>query len=209
MAAYAVRLAGLAASSADVAQLLELQDRLGPRSDPGPLASRIAALLAAVEPNRQTDNQARLEAARLDEMRSLRLVRVNAANKIKASTLEIADRHRRLQEEIKMYLTLDYGYLEYLTPWAAARLRRETWGENPADQLIRQETMSGRAELAQAFISLSSSIDKLPQVPPESQDSLRVRCLRAADFFGAQLDSKTKIWLHAHAGRQVDILSND
>jgi len=209
IAGYAVGLAGLAATSADVAELVELEDRLSGQSNPKPLAARIAELRAAVEPKRQTDNQARLEAARLDELRTLRLGRVNAANGIKARTLEIVDRQKRVQEEVKMYLTVEYGYLEYLTPFAAWRLRRETWGENPPDQSIRQEIPERRSELAQVFLNLSSGIDKLPDVAPDNYDSLRVRCLRAAEFFGAQLDPKTITWVKEHAGRQVDILSND
>ena len=59
------------------------------------------------------------------------------------------------------------------------------------------------------FSNLASNIDQLAEVAPENRDSLRVRCLRAAEFFGAAMDAKTTAWIAEHAGRQVDILSND
>ena len=142
-------------------------------------------------------------------MASLRLSRVRGANQIKAQVFANTDRKKRILQEVKMYLTLEYGYLEYLTPWAAARLRRETWGDQPADQTARKEDPARRAEVAQIFLTTGENVSRLPGVAPENQDSLRVRCLRAADFFGAQLTAQDRAFISKHAGGQVDILSND
>jgi hypothetical protein len=50
------------------------------------------------------------------------------ANAVKERILHNPERARRIDEKIKMYLTREYGYLEFLQPWAARRLRRESWG---------------------------------------------------------------------------------
>ena len=155
------------------------------------------------------DYQARLTVSRLDELASLRLARVRAAGQVKAQTLAIAGREQRIREEIKMYLTLEYGYLEYLTPWAAARLRRETWGDSPPFQGVRDETPARRAEVAGMFLSAAANMERLADETEENRASLRVRCLRAAEYFGGSPEPKDRAWLARHAGGQVDILSND
>jgi hypothetical protein len=49
----------------------------------------------------------------------------------------------------------------------------------------------------------------LPGVNPADHDSLRVTCLRAADFFGHGLSADDRAFITAHAAGQVDMLSND
>ena len=208
-AAYYPALISRAANSSAVAELLQLQDRLGPTVDSASLEAQIERLRSMAASRKQTDREAGNEEAILNEMRSLRLGRVRSANKIKADVLAMPDRQQRIQQEIKMYLTLEYGYLEFLTPWAAARLRRETWGDSPAGQMTRNENDGRRAEIARIFESVAANIDRLPEVPPENRDSLRVRCLRAAVYFGSRLEPQEQIWLTQKAGAQVDILSID
>lgn len=209
VAGYAPALIANAQSAAEIMELLELQDRLGPDADARLLEARIGQLRAVAAAQAQSNYQAQLETSRLDEMRSLRLERVRRANETKAQVLAMADRQQRIGEEIKMYLTLEYGYLEYLTPWAAARLRRETWGHSPAQQVVRDEDAGRRAEMATLFQSVAASLDRLPDVDPENRPSLRVRCLRAVEYFGAPLSPAERLWITQHAGRQVDVLSND
>lgn len=209
VARYSALLIANAQSSSEIAELLELQDRLGLGADSRVLEARINQLRATAAAQAQTNYQARLETARLDEMRSLRLDRVRRANEIKAQILAMGDRQKRIGEEIKMYLTLEYGYLEYLTQWAAARLRRETWGNNPADQVVRNEDAGRRAEIAKIFQTVAANLDRLPDVDPENRPSLRVRCLRAVEYFGGPLSVEEQTWIPKNAGRQVDVLSND
>ena len=209
VAGYSGSLIANVQSSADIVELLELQDRLGPGADSRALEARIAQLRAAAVAQSQANYQAQLETSRLDEMRSLRLDRVRRANETKAQVLAIGDRQKRIGEEIKMYLTLEYGYLEYLTPWAAARLRRETWGSSPADQIVRDEGAGKRAEIAKMFQTVAANLDRLPDVDPENRPSLRVRCLRAVEYFGGPLSVEERTWITKNAGRQVDVLSND
>jgi hypothetical protein len=209
VAGYSGSLIANAQSSVEIVELLELQDRLGPAADSRVLEGRIGQLRAASGAKANADYQARLETSRLDEMRTLRLDRVRRANETKAQVLAMTDRQKRIGEEIKMYLTLEYGYLEYLTPWAAARLRRETWGNSPADQVVRAEDPGRRAEIAKMFQSVAANLDRLPDVDPENRTSLRVRCLRAVEYFGGALSTEEVIWIPKNAGRQVDVLSND
>ena len=209
VARHSASLIANAQNSSDIVELLELQDRLGPGVDSRGLEARINQLRATAAAQAQTNYQARLEAARLDEMRSLRLERVRRANETKAQVLAIGDRQKRIGEEIKMYLTLEYGYLEYLTPWAAVRLRRETWGNNPADQVVRNEDVGRRAEIAKMFQTVAANLDRMPDVDPENLPSLRVRCLRAVEYFGGPLSPQEQTWIPENAGRQVDVLSND
>ncbi len=209
MAGYSPSLIANAQRSDDIGELLELQDRLGPGADSRALEGRIIQLRAAASARAHADYQARLETSRLDEMRSLRLDRVRRANDTKAQVLAMGDRQKRISEEIKMYLTLEYGYLEYLAPWAAARLRRETWGQNPADQGVRDEGAGKRAEVAKMFQIVAANLNRLPDVDPENLSSLRVRCLRAVEYFGGQLSAEERAFIAKNAGRQMDVLSHD
>lgn len=209
LAGYSHLLIANAQTSSDIVELLELQDRLGPGTDSRALEARIAQLRAASAAQADSNYQARQEAYSLDEMRSLRLDRVRRANDTKAQLLAITERKKRIGEEIKIYLTLEYGYLEYLTPWSAIRLRRETWGNSPADQLVRAEDTGRRTEMASMFRTVESNLGRLPDVDPENIPSLRVRCLRAVEYFGGALTNEERGWITQNAGRQVDVLSND
>jgi len=206
---YSALLVVNAQSSSEIVELIELQDRLGPRVDSRALEARINQLRTTVAAQAQTNYQAQLETSRLDELRSLRLDRMRRANEIKAQVLAMGDRQKRIGEEIKMYLTLEYGYLEYLIPWAVMRLRRETWGNNPADQVVRNEDAGRRAEIAKMFQAVAANLDRMPDVDPENRPSLRVRCLRAVEYFGGPLSLEEQRWIPENAGRQVDVLSND
>ena len=198
-----------AQSSSEIGELLEWLDRLGPGTDSSGLEKRIEHLRSAQAARADPDYQARREISLLDEMRSLRLDRVRHANAAKARVLAIRDREKRIGEEIKMYLTLDYGYLEYLSPWSAIRLRRETWGDSPADQVKRGEDTGRRAEMAKRFRTLETTLSRLPDVDPENVPSLRVRCLRAAAYFNGAQTTEERKWISQNSGGQVDDLSDD
>ncbi len=189
-----------AKSSAELAEMVELCDRLGPGNATAELAARINAVRASA---------AGPESTRLGELLSLRVPRVQAANGIKTQVLAIGDRGKRILEELKMYLTLDYGYLEYLTPWAVSRLRRETWAPAPPQQIARRDDAALRTEVAQIFLDTARNLDRMPGVLPENRPSLRVRCLRGAGFFGHTLSSEDRAFIDKHAAGQADMLSNE
>jgi hypothetical protein len=137
------------------------------------------------------------------------LPRIQKANEIKAQILASPDRAYRLLQSVKIYLGLEYGYAEYLTPWAISRLKRETWGAQPADQATRKENPALRAEVARMFETTAANLSRLPGVDPADHDSLRVTCLRAAHFFGHSLSAEERTFITQHAAGQVDMLSND
>jgi hypothetical protein len=139
----------------------------------------------------------------------MRLPRVQAANQVKSQILAMQDRKGRILQELEMYLTLQYGYLEYLTPWAISRLHRETWAPQPAQQITRRDDPALRSEVAQVFLTTANNIERLPGVLPENRESLRVRCLRAAEFFGHTLTPEDRAFIGKYAAGQIDMLSND
>jgi hypothetical protein len=207
MASYAQTLLSRAKTSTEMAELLDLQDRIGPGFDPTPLANRLVQLraLATSDP----DPQAKFQIIPLDQMYSQSLPRIQKANEIKAHILASPDRKYRLLQLVKIYLGLEYGYAEYLTPWAIARLKRETWGVQPADQATRKENPGLLAEVAKVFETTAANLTGLPGVDPADYDSLRVTCLRAAHFFGQTLSAPDRAFIAKHGAGQVDMLSND
>jgi hypothetical protein len=207
MASYAQTLISRAKRSAEMAEVLELEDRLGPGLDLTTFADRLVQLRgrAASDP----DPQAKFEIIPLDRMYSQSLPRLQKANEIKAQILRSPDRAYRLNQLVKIYLGLDYGYAEYLTPWAIARLKRETWGAQPTDQATRKENPRLRAEVAEIFVTTAANVRTLPGVDAADHDSLRVTCLRAAHFFGYALSADDHVFIMKHATGQVDMLSKD
>jgi hypothetical protein len=207
MASYAQTLVSRAKTAAEMTELLDLQDRIGPGFDPTLLANRLAQLraLATSDP----DPQAKFQIIPLDQIILQSLPRIQKANEIKARILANPDREYRLLQLVKIYLGLEYGYAEYLTPWAIARLKRETWGVQPADQATRKENPGLRAEVAKVFETTAANLRGLPGVDPADYDSLRVTCLRAADFFGQAVSAADRVFIAKHGAGQVDMLSND
>ena len=106
-----------------------------------------------------------------------------------------------------MYLKLDYGYLEYLQPWAARRLRREAWAENPTQQLKSSDNAGLKAEIVEVFRSLMTSATIRKDLDPEFSKSLQVTALRAIRFFGGTLSKQESAFLKENQGHQMDILS--
>jgi hypothetical protein len=207
MASYAQTLVSRAKTSAEMTELLDLQDRIGPGYDLTLLANRLVQLRALARSD--PDPQAKFQIIPLDQMYSQSLPRMQKANEIKAQILANPDREYRLLQLVKIYLGLEYGYAEYLTPWAIARLKRETWGAQPAYQATRREDPGLRAEVARMFETAAANVSKFPGVDPADHDFLRVTCLRAADFFGHALSAEDHAFMAKHAGGQVDMLSRD
>ena len=207
MASYAQTLVSRAKTAAEMTELLDLEDRLGPGVDLTPLANRLVQLraLAASDP----DPQAKFQIIPLDQMSTQSLPRIQKANEIKAQILQNPDRAYCIPQLVKIYLGLEYGYAEYLTPWAISRLKRETWGAQPADQATRKENPGLRAEVAKVFETSAANVSRLPGVDPADHDSLRVTCLRAAHFFGHTLSAEERTFITKHGADEVDMLSND
>jgi hypothetical protein len=204
---YAKHLVGLSSSLPEFQELIDLEDALLDSQDLSQLKVRMALRLRDLENKRQNDYQSQLEYANLEDTLNIKLNRCQAAAEQKAKILAISDRSARIKEEIKIYLAIDYGYLEFLHGWSVRRLRRETWGPQPPQQLQRTENIELRREVAKAFRDTLSSLAPSPDIPKENLDSLRVRCLRAIDFFGGPLSANEKQFVERNTGRQLDQLS--
>jgi hypothetical protein len=199
-------LIGRSSTIAEFEDLVWLNDALATPQSAARLKERIDTRRAESQPS---DYQGKVELHKLEEIENVKLSRSEKANAVKERILKMPDRAGRIGEEIKMYLTIEYGYLEFLQPWAARRLRRETWAEQPEQQVAFKEDARLRAELAETFYQMGNSLVGVPHLDPQNLPALRVRCLRAAEFFGRDPVLEDVRYIREHAGTQFDILSNE
>lgn len=184
-------------------EVILLYAALAPDSEPDPLRKRIASRIATLQADPERN---RLEILALQEDISQRLERAQQAAKVRGKILALPDRPTRIAELIKIYLNLDYGYLEYLQPWAARQLRREVWAEQPADQWQRTVDARRRQELAEAFRAALGSLDGSSHLSRQEVTFARVRALRGCAFFGGELSEDERQFLSENAGEQIDAL---
>jgi hypothetical protein len=202
---YFTELASRANSTAEIDELLWLYDAVG--GDAAPLRAGIQKRMDELDAARRQNHRAELEFRTLEELRDLRLSRAEKAAGVKDSIRRIADRGARIEREIRIYLTLEPAFPEYLRPWSARRLRRETWAPQPEQQTLRAENPALRAELAEAFRRAEAALAAAPNLSEGNRDSLRVRCLRAVLFFGGSISREEQAFVSRKAGQQFDILS--
>lgn len=206
-AEHYLRLAPQANTVAALQELIGLYAELSTDADAAPIRDRVSFKIQELRAEPESA-PTRLEILDLKEQVSLALARAEQAAEIKRKILDMKDRSARIAEEIKMYLTIKYGYLEYLQPWAARRLRREEWGEHPAEQETRVDNSSLRKEIAVVFRKAVSSLDSAPTLSPEEAKYMRIRALRAVEFFGGELSPEELVFLATSGGEQMDTLSN-
>jgi len=206
-AEYGKGLVGRASTLAEFQELILLNDALGPQSDPKQLRSRMEQKLKELGAKRQTDFQAQLEYSKLEDTLNIRLERSEKANALKLKIIGIAERPTRIREEVKMYLTIQYGYLEFLQTWAARRLRRETWADQPSQQIVRVENAHLRQDVVKTFRLVLESLGRFKEIPKESFDSFQIRCLRGIQYFGGEISNSEAQFVEQKAGNQMDLLS--
>ena len=206
---YYRHLAGRANSAEMFVELIALYDALGPGADPQVIVDAVNRLIQRLSPRRATDPQTEQICVRLEQLLQRDLPYAEKAAAEKERILKLKDRPRRILEEIKIYLEVEYGYLEYLHPWSARRLRREVWAEHPAQQTERKADATRRDELVQAFRRMLGSLEQYKDLSEEDLPGARVRCLRAIEFFGGQPTAEEQQLLETQGGMQYDILSNE
>ncbi|HNU08781.1 MAG TPA: hypothetical protein PKO33_13520 [Pyrinomonadaceae bacterium] len=182
--------AGLGEASTDLKQIFE-------------------AKAAALESKKETDFGARIEYQKFNEELAQKLFRASRVKSVKDGVLSISDRHKRIREEIKIYLSLEYGFLEYLQPWAASRLRRETWGTIPSEQVNRGEKPELKENLVSELRAALKDLSSIPGYVREDDESLRLRLLRAIKFFGGTLSDEEDGELRIGKGKQFDLLADE
>ena len=206
---YYRHLADRANSAETFVELITLFDALGPGADPKVIVGAVDRLVQRLSPRRATDPQVEQVCARLEQLVQRDLPFAEKAAAEKEKIVKLKDRPRRILEEIKIYMEVEYGYLEYLHPWSARRLRREVWADHPAQQTKRKADATRRDELVAAFRRMLGSLDQYKDLSEEDLPGARVRCLRAIEFFGGQPTAEEQQFLETQGGMQYDILSNE
>jgi hypothetical protein len=189
--------------------LISLHERLGLGPESVELRKRIQAKLGLLESKKEADYQSRLEYLKFQETIPATLEAVEKAQAIKDNALKIADRQKRLEDEIKMYVTTDYGYQDYLLPFAARRIRRETWASSVTEQIVRNDKPPLKDDVVKALRKYLDHIEKENDIDNDDKESFKVRVLRAIRFFDGHLSDQEQGILREHRGKQVDILANE
>jgi len=189
--------------------LILLHETLGLGEGSTELKQKLESRAAALVSKKDTDFQARIDYNKYAEDLAQKLFRASRAQASKDKVLAMTDRKARIGEEIKMYLSVEYGFLEHLQPWAAGRLRREAWAAQPADQTARKDDPQLRKELAGEFRRFVDDLKSFPGVLPEDEESHRLRLLRAIKFFGGEISDAEEGILRVNKGKQLDLLANE
>ena len=207
---YYVHLVTKVNSLIEFKDIILLHDILQLGKDSAALRARIQEKIKSLETKKESDELARIEYLEFQGTIRQQLMRAEDAALFKEQILNSADRNRRLEEEIKAYLGIDYGFLEYLQPWAAARLRRETWATELAQQIIREEKPELRAEVAKALQNFLGKLGEFEDMEDaEAKEAARVQILRAIKFFDGQITAEEESFLEQYKGTQADILANE
>ena len=182
--------------------------RLGKNS--AALRAKLQEKINSLETKKDSNEQARIEYLEFQGTIEQQLKRAENAAPFKEQILNSADRKQRLEEEIKAYLGIEYGFLEFLQPWAAARLRREIWATEPAQQIIRDEKPELRAnvvETLQGFLKKLGEFDDLEDT--EDKNAAQVQILRAIKFFDGRISVQEESFLEQFKGTQADVIANE
>ena len=183
-------------------ELVSVHEALGGEENPLALRQRIDARLARASASAATDAQARQEQQALERLKNVALPQAQQVNVIKLRILRMASRPERLAEEARVYLGLKYGYGEYLPAWAASRLRRECWAEQPDQQTERKIDPARRLEVIAALRGNLPVIAGVPKITDPEKDFMRVTALKAVQSFGGQL-SDDELMFVAEKGESI------
>lgn len=182
--------------------------KLGKKSEA--LRMKIQGKMKPLEAKIDADEEAETEYFEFQNKVEKEIDRVEKTAPIKEQILEMTDRKKRMEEEIKMYLGVDYGFLEYLQKWAAARLRRETWAAEPSEQITRTMRPQLRADVVKTLREFFGKLDKMPDLEDdEDKEAAQVQILRAIKFFEGEISEQEENFLAQYKGKQADILANE
>lgn len=191
-------------------EIILLHDVLKLGKNSAVLRARLQEKIKSLEAKQESDDQSRIAFLEFQGNITQQLNRVESAAPVKDQILNAVDRKKRIEEEIKAYLGIEYGFLEFLQPWAAARLRRETWGNDPAQQTVREVKPPLQADVVKAFQNFLARADKLPALADaEDKKAAQMQILRAIKFFDGQISEQDENFLAQYKGTQGDILANE
>lgn len=192
----------------DFEEITFLHEALNLGTDTAALRKKFNDKAAALE-TKKGDFQGELEFLKFQETIGNKIQRAEKVQAIKDKVLKNNDRNARLEEEIRIYLTPEKGFQEFLQKWSARRIRRETYGAQPAEQFKRVENVQLREDVANTLRSfLLEKAEQLKSGEQEKQ-AVKVRLLRAIKFFGGKMLDGEEDFLRMFKGKQVDILANE
>ena len=198
-------LVGKAEAYVALERVVALYEILSLIADPQPLVAKLDAKVAALAREQTKSDEARADYNAMERLRNFTLARAIKANDIKKKILAIGDRPTRINEEIKTYLTMQYGYGEYLPIFAARRLKHEAWAEQPGEQLKRTVDVKLRPQLANAFRNMLPAIQKLNLTDGE-KEFMTVAVYDAIMFFRSTITVEEMKVLNGSGAKQKDIL---
>lgn len=190
-------------------QIIILHENLGLGKDSAALRGKINSKLKSLEAVKETDYSAKTIYAKFKNSLDLKLRQAEEIQAIKDEILAITDRKKRLAEEFKLYLYMDYGVPDFLDPWSSRRIRQETWAEQPAAQVKRVDAPPLKKDVTDSLRDFLGNLDKQESLPPQKQEAVKLRILRAIDFFEGQINEEENSFLKVYKGKQMDILSNE
>jgi len=200
---YFTYLCTKAESQYELFDLVELYMALSTTADPKPLADRLAARIAQLLPKVKVDDSVRLEYLKLSEAVTAMLASAQAAKKEQASILNMTDRTARLRALVELYVGITGGGRD-LRPWAAARLRRETWSDKPPEFIVRVDKPAHTRAVITALRAMLPVYAK--REDPDEQTFMKVRTLRAIQYFGGALSGAEAKYVKVNAQGQSDPL---
>jgi hypothetical protein len=107
-------------------------------------------------------------------------------------------RAERLRAEARIYAGLSQGFEEYIGPWAASRLVRESWAAEPPEQFVRSNSAALRAEVAAALRATLSDL-AAEQLDAEEAAWSRVKVVQAVSRLGGKLSGAERKFLQANS----------
>lgn len=208
---YYAHLISKADSLVEFKDLILLHDILKLGDNSTALRSKIQEKIKSLELKKDNDEEARITYLEFQGAIEQQMNRAEKAALVKEQILNSADRKRRIEEEIKAYLGFEYGFVEYLQPWAAARLRRETWASELTQQTVRDEKPNLRADVAKMLRDFLETLDKIPEIKDDAEDkeAARLQILRAIKFFDGEISEQEENFLEQYKGKQADTLANE
>lgn len=189
--------------------LILLHEALNLGGNSTEIRQKIQSKIDALQTKKDADYQAMVEYYKFQETILGNLSRAERVAAIKNKIVGTTDRQQRLVEEIKAYLTIEYGFIEFLQPWAARRIRQETWTAHPPEDAKRVDAQPLKDDVIKAFQTFLGKLNEFPTLRAEEKESVRLRALRAIKFFGGKLSEEEESFLDRHKGTQADTLANE
>lgn len=196
-------------SEKEFEELIFLHEALGLGEDSNALKQKIQSKITELKGKKDSDYEIELEYLKFEETISDMLMRAEKVQPIKDKILNNSDRKKRLREEIKAYSTVESSFIEFLQPWAARRIRQETWAIKPDEQQLRNDKQPFKKEIAAAFRDFLNELDKFVNLQKEEKAAIKLRILRAIKFFDGDISDEEESFLNSNRNDQMDTLANE